>query len=78
MAEQRVERKLEPIFAAHVARYSRLMGEDKTGTRAGFNAHFNEPTKPSIANPHLRKADYIEEMIAQGIVSRSMSVPLAV
>ena len=34
MAEARVERRLAAILAAHVAGYSRLMGNDGEGTLA--------------------------------------------
>ncbi len=50
MADERVERKLAAILAADVAGYSRLMGEDETGTRARFNAHLHELIEPAIAN----------------------------
>ncbi len=32
MAEERVQRRLAAIFTADVVGYSRLMGEDETGT----------------------------------------------
>ena len=50
MAEERVERKLAAILAADVAGYSRLMGENETGTRARFNAHLRELIEPAIAS----------------------------
>ena len=37
--EQRVERKLAAIFAADVAGYSRLMGQDEVGTLRTLAAH---------------------------------------
>ncbi len=48
MAEERVQRRLAAILAADVVGYSRLMGEDETGTRARFNAHLNELIEPTI------------------------------
>ncbi len=45
-----VQRRLAAILAADVADYSRLMGEDEAGTRARFNAHFDELIEPAIAN----------------------------
>ena len=50
MAEERVQRRLAAILAADVVGYSRLMGEDETGTRAQFNAHLNELIEPTITN----------------------------
>ena len=44
------QHRLAAILAADVAGYSRLMGEDETGTRAGFNAHLTELIEPAIAN----------------------------
>ena len=48
MAEERVQRRLAAILAADVVGYSRLMGEDETGTRARFNAHLRELIEPTI------------------------------
>jgi adenylate cyclase len=50
MAEERVQRRLAAILAADVVGYSRLMGEDETGTRARFNAHLHELIQPAIAD----------------------------
>ncbi len=49
MAEERVQRRLAAILAADVVGYSRLMGQDEAGTRARFNAHYNELIEPAIA-----------------------------
>jgi hypothetical protein len=38
MAEERVQRRLDAILAADVVGYSRLMGEDETGTLNTLNA----------------------------------------
>ena len=37
MAEERVQRRLAAILAANVVGYSRLMGEDETGTLTALN-----------------------------------------
>ena len=42
MAEERVQRRLAAILAADVVGYSRLMGEDQTGTLAALKAHRKE------------------------------------
>ncbi len=39
MAEERVQRRLAAILAADVVGYSRLMGEDETGTLNALNLH---------------------------------------
>jgi TolB-like protein/class 3 adenylate cyclase len=49
LAEERVERRLAAIFAADVAGYSRLMGEDEAGTLARLKAHRRELIDPKIA-----------------------------
>ncbi len=38
MAEERVQRRLAAILAADMVGYSRLMGEDETGTLAALNS----------------------------------------
>ena len=48
MTEERVERKLAAILVADVAGYSRLMGEDETGTRARFNDQLDKVVRPII------------------------------
>jgi len=47
--QQRVERRLAAIMAAHVAGYSRLMGEDEEGTLAALKAIRREIGDPMIA-----------------------------
>ena len=42
MAEERAERRLAAILVADVVGYSRLMGEDETGTLAALKAHRKE------------------------------------
>ena len=39
MSRERVERRLAAILAADVAGYSRLMGEDETGTAQALREH---------------------------------------
>src|SRR6202140_874209 len=43
-----VERRLAAILAADVAGYSRLMGEDESGTLARLRAHLRELIDPKI------------------------------
>ncbi len=50
VAEGVQRRLLTAVLAADVAGYSRLIGEDEVGTRARFNAHFNELIEPTIAS----------------------------
>lgn len=49
MAEERVQRRLAAILVADVVGYSRLMGEDETGTLATLTAHRTEWIEPCIA-----------------------------
>ena len=49
MTAERVERRLADILAGDVAGYSRLMGEDETGTLARLRALRRELTHPKIA-----------------------------
>ncbi len=49
MAEARVERRLAAIFAADVAGYSRLMGNDEEGTLVALKACRKEIVDPKIA-----------------------------
>ncbi len=74
MAEERVQRRLAAILAADVVGYSRLMGEDETGTRARFNAHFNELIEPAIAS-HLGR---IVKTMGDGLLVEFASVVDAV
>ncbi len=41
-----VQRRLAAIFAADVAGYARLMGEDEEGTRATLTAYLTELIEP--------------------------------
>ena len=54
MAEERVHRRLAAILAADVVGYSRLMGEDETGTLAALKAHRKELIEPKSAEYHGR------------------------
>ncbi len=54
MAEERVQRRLAAILAADVVGYSRLMGEDETGTLAALKAHRKELIEPKSAEYHGR------------------------
>jgi TolB-like protein/class 3 adenylate cyclase len=49
LSGERVERRLAAILAADVAGYSRLMGEDESGTLARLRAHRRELIDPKIA-----------------------------
>jgi adenylate cyclase len=49
MAEQRVQRRLAAILAADVVGYSRLMGEDETGTLSALKGLRAELIDPTIA-----------------------------
>jgi len=44
-----MERRLSAIFAADVAGYSRLMGQDEAGTHAELKRHWRELLEPAIA-----------------------------
>ena len=49
MAEERVQRRLAAILAADVVGYSRLMGEDETGTLAALKELRAALVDPTIA-----------------------------
>ena len=49
MAEERVQRRLAAILAADVVGYSRLMGDDETGTLNALNLHRAELIHPTVA-----------------------------
>ena len=54
MAVASVERRLAAILAADVVGYSRLMGEDESGTLERLKAHRRELIQPKIAAHHGR------------------------
>lgn len=74
MPEERVQRRLSAILAADVVGYSRLIGNDEAGTRARFNAHFNELVEPAIATHRGR----IVKTTGDGVLSEFPSVVDAV
>jgi len=54
MANERVERRLAAILTADIAGYSRLMGEDETGTLAALKQLRADCIDPTIAEHHGR------------------------
>ena len=48
MTEARATRKLAAILVADAVGYSRLMGEDETGTLSQIKNHFKEVFEPTI------------------------------
>ena len=54
MTGERVERRLAAILAADIAGYSRLMGQDETGTLARLTALQRELFAPKIAEHNGR------------------------
>ncbi|MDH3688151.1 MAG: tetratricopeptide repeat protein [Gammaproteobacteria bacterium] len=54
MEPERLQRKLAAILHADVVGYSRLMGEDESGTLARLKAHREELIDPTIASHHGR------------------------
>ncbi len=54
MAEKRVQRRLAAILAADVVGYSRMMGEDETGTLAQLKTLRKEVFDPRIAEHNGR------------------------
>lgn len=74
MFQERVQRRLAAILAADVVAYSRLVGVDETGTRARFNAHFNELIEPTVAGFKGR----IVKTIGDGLLAEFASVVDAV
>jgi len=74
MADERVQRRLAAILAADVVGYSRMMGEDESGTRTQFNFHLNDLIEPTIARQYGR----IVKMIGDGLLVEFPSVVDAV
>ena len=74
MAQERVQRRLAAILAADVVGYSRLMGEDETGTRARFNTHLGNLIEPAIAEHQGR----IVKTMGDGLLVEFSSVVNAV
>jgi adenylate cyclase len=69
-----VERKLAAILAADVVGYSRLMGQDETGTLARLKALRRELVEPLIARHHGR----IVKLMGDGALTEFASVVDAV
>jgi adenylate cyclase len=74
MAEERVQRKLAAIMAADVVGYSRLMGEDETGTLAALKQHRTALIDPTIAQHQGR----IVKLMGDGMLVEFGSVVDAV
>ena len=62
MAEQQISRRLAAILAADVAGYSRMMGEDESGTVAALRRIWTDTFNPAVAAGHGR----IVKMIGDG------------
>ncbi|MFT5182161.1 MAG: adenylate cyclase [Alphaproteobacteria bacterium] len=74
MAEQRAQRRLAAILAADVVGYSRLMGEDETGTLAALKQHLTGLIAPTIAEHQGR----IFKLMGDGVLAEFASVVDAV
>ncbi|MHC4431328.1 MAG: adenylate/guanylate cyclase domain-containing protein [Planctomycetota bacterium] len=74
MAEQRVQRRLAAILAADIVGYSRLMGEDETGTLTAFKLHRAALIDPTIAEHRGR----IVKLLGDGVLVEFGSVVDAV
>ena len=70
MAEARVERRLAAIFAADVAGYSRMMGQDEAGTLAALKTQRSELIEPTIAKHNGR----VVKLMGDGILAEFSSV----
>ena len=64
MAEERVQRRLAAILAADVVGYSRLMGEDETGTLTALKQHRAAVIDPTIAEHRGR----IVKLMGDGVL----------
>ena len=74
MAEERVQRRLAAILAADVVGYSRLMGEDETGTLNALKQHRAALIDPTIAEHRGR----IVKLMGDGVLVEFASVVDAV
>jgi class 3 adenylate cyclase/pimeloyl-ACP methyl ester carboxylesterase len=74
MPEERVERRLTTILAGDVAGYSRMMGEDETGTLARLQAHESQLIAPSVTEHQGR----IVKRMGDGFLAEFGSVVEAV
>lgn len=74
MAEERVQRRLTAILVADVIGYSRLMGEDETGTLTALKQHRAMLLDPAIAEHRGR----IVKLMGDGVLVEFASVVDAV
>ncbi len=74
MAEERVQRRLAAIMAADVVGYSRLMGDDETGTLYALKQHRAALIDPAIAEHRGR----IVKLMGDGVLVEFASVVDAV
>ncbi len=61
-----MERRLTTILSADVVGYSRLMGEDETGTLAALKANRHELIDPKAAQYHGRMIKLMGDGAAPG------------
>lgn len=74
MAEERIKRKLAAVLAADVVGYSRLMGQDETGTLAALKDH-----QASVIGPHISEYDgRVVKLMGDGTLAEFASVVDAV
>ena len=66
MTAERVERRLAAILAGDVSGYSRLMGQDETGTLARLRALRRELIDPEIAEHKGRIVKTTGDGVAAG------------
>jgi adenylate cyclase len=74
MAEKRVQRRLVAILAADVVGYSRLMGEDETGTLAALKVLLGGTIDPAIAEYKGR----VVKLMGDGVLAEFASIVDAV
>jgi len=74
MAERRIQRRLAAVLAADVVGYSRLMGQDETGTLAALKRHRAGLIDPTIAEHGGR----IVKLMGDGVLAEFASVVDAV
>ncbi len=71
---QNVQRRLAAILAADAVGYSRLMGEDETGTLSALNVHREELIEPKIAEHEGR----VVKLMGDGLLAEFPSAVEAV
>jgi class 3 adenylate cyclase len=74
MAEERTVRRLAAILAADVVGYSRMMGEDETGTLARLQAHQSELIAPALERHRGR----VVKLMGDGMLAEFSSAVEAV